>query len=219
MTETQVIFYGIATRYVYDALEVAERARLEVRAFVHNLADVPPPTDLDPVVRPEEMGDELKRLPVVFPLITPGYRKKLEASASAKGLINFGSLIDPSAILPKRLTYAEGLHINAGVIIGSNCRLGRQVLINRGASLGHDLCAEDYVSFGPSCILCGSCTIGAGAFIGAGAVITPKIRVGRNAVVGAGAVVPRNVPSNTIVAGNPARVIREQIAGYNEVGV
>jgi len=46
-------------------------------------------------------------------------------------------------------------------------------------------------------------------WIGGGVILLPDVRIGRNAVVGAGAVVPRNVPANTIVAGNPARVIRE----------
>ena len=52
-------------------------------------------------------------------------------------------------------------------------------------------------------------TIKDGAWIGAGATILPGITVGENAVVGAGAVVTKDVPANTIVAGNPARVLRE----------
>jgi maltose O-acetyltransferase len=46
-------------------------------------------------------------------------------------------------------------------------------------------------------------------WLGGGAILLPGVRIGRNAVVGAGAVVTRNVPANTVVAGNPARVIRE----------
>ncbi|MGD8245249.1 MAG: sugar O-acetyltransferase [Anaerolineae bacterium] len=46
-------------------------------------------------------------------------------------------------------------------------------------------------------------------WIGGGAILLPGVTIGRNAVVGAGAVVPRDVPANTVVAGNPARVIRE----------
>jgi maltose O-acetyltransferase len=46
-------------------------------------------------------------------------------------------------------------------------------------------------------------------WIGGGAILLPGVRIGRNAVVGAGAVGPRSVPANTVVAGNPARVIRE----------
>ncbi len=46
-------------------------------------------------------------------------------------------------------------------------------------------------------------------WIGGGAILLPGVRIGRNAVVGAGAVVTRSVPANTVVAGNPARAIRE----------
>lgn len=55
----------------------------------------------------------------------------------------------------------------------------------------------------------GSVILGAGCWIGVGAVILPGVRVGRNAVVGANAVVTRNVPDCTIAVGVPARVIRE----------
>ncbi len=48
-----------------------------------------------------------------------------------------------------------------------------------------------------------------GASIGSGSTILSKITIGENAIVGAGSVVTKDVPANTIVAGNPARVLRK----------
>jgi acetyltransferase-like isoleucine patch superfamily enzyme len=48
-----------------------------------------------------------------------------------------------------------------------------------------------------------------GASIGSGATILANLCVGENAIVGAGAVVTKDVPPNTIVAGNPAKVFRQ----------
>jgi acetyltransferase-like isoleucine patch superfamily enzyme len=48
-----------------------------------------------------------------------------------------------------------------------------------------------------------------GASIGSGATILANVTIGENALVGAGSVVIRDVPANTIVAGNPARVLRK----------
>lgn len=50
--------------------------------------------------------------------------------------------------------------------------------------------------------------VGRGASIGSGAVILCGLRIGEGALVGAGSVVTRDVPPHTIVAGNPARVLR-----------
>lgn len=47
-----------------------------------------------------------------------------------------------------------------------------------------------------------------GASIGSGSTILSNLEIGENAIVGAGSVVTRNVPANTIVAGNPAKVLR-----------
>lgn len=59
----------------------------------------------------------------------------------------------------------------------------------------------------------GKTLVRAGASIGANAVLLPGITIGRGAMVGAGAVVTRSVPPNAIVAGNPARII-----GYVQSG-
>ena len=47
-----------------------------------------------------------------------------------------------------------------------------------------------------------------GASVGSGATILSKVTVGENALVGAGSVVTKDVPANSVVAGNPARVLR-----------
>ena len=52
-------------------------------------------------------------------------------------------------------------------------------------------------------------SIADGVWIGGGALILPGVSIGENAVVGAGAVVTRDVAPNTVVVGNPARVVRE----------
>jgi maltose O-acetyltransferase len=51
-------------------------------------------------------------------------------------------------------------------------------------------------------------TIGDNAWLGGGAIVLAGVSVGENAIVGAGAVVTKDVPRNTIVVGNPARVVR-----------
>jgi maltose O-acetyltransferase len=51
-------------------------------------------------------------------------------------------------------------------------------------------------------------TIGADVWIGGGAIICPGITIGNRCVIGAGSVVTKDVPEDTVVAGNPCRIIR-----------
>ncbi len=53
--------------------------------------------------------------------------------------------------------------------------------------------------------------IGKNCFIGGQSLILPGVEIGDNCVVGAGSVVTKNVPANSIVAGNPARILRSGI--------
>ncbi|MCK5725453.1 MAG: acyltransferase [Thiotrichaceae bacterium] len=53
--------------------------------------------------------------------------------------------------------------------------------------------------------------IGKNCFIGAGAIILPNVTIGDEVIVGAGSVVTKDIPSNSAVGGNPAKIIRSNI--------
>ena len=81
--------------------------------------------------------------------------------------------------------------------------IGSDVLITHATILAHD---ASPVVFGKN-TRAGRVRILDRCFIGAGAVVLPGVTIGPNAIVGANTVVSRDVPPNTIVAGNPAKVI------------
>jgi acetyltransferase-like isoleucine patch superfamily enzyme len=59
-------------------------------------------------------------------------------------------------------------------------------------------------------------TVGSDTWVGGGAIILPGVSIGNNCVVGAGSVVTKDVAPYTVVAGNPARVVRRLDAGGGE---
>ena len=98
-------------------------------------------------------------------------------------------------------------HINAwrNVRIGNNVLIADRVFISDSS---HDFDPAMPVRLqGDSFI--GSVELKEGCWIGIGAVILPGVTIGRNAVVGSNAVVTKSVPDYTVVAGIPARVIRQ----------
>jgi acetyltransferase-like isoleucine patch superfamily enzyme len=94
-----------------------------------------------------------------------------------------------------RFTYLDG---RAGVEIGDNVNISHYTLVQ---TLTHDPQSPDFV-----CLI-KPVVIESDSWVGARVVILPGVRIGRGAVVGAGSVVTKNVPSYSIVAGNPARII------------
>ncbi|HEY4155058.1 MAG TPA: acyltransferase [Puia sp.] len=87
----------------------------------------------------------------------------------------------------------------AGITIGSNVKCGANTLITDS-----DWHPEDPRSGRPSPIF-----IGDNVWLGVNCVVLKGVRIGDNAVIGANSVVSRDIPPNSVAAGNPCKVIRE----------
>jgi acetyltransferase-like isoleucine patch superfamily enzyme len=89
------------------------------------------------------------------------------------------------------------------------CRLGDHVSITSGVRfVSHDGGVWVFRHLFPDLDVFGPITVGNNVFIGINAVIMPGVTIGDNVVIGSGAVVTRDIPSNSVAAGVPARVVR-----------
>ncbi len=148
------------------------------------------------------------------------------------------AIIETDSIGPGTRIWAFA-HILPGATIGSDCnicdhtfiendvRIGDRVTVKCGVQLWDGLILDDDVFVGPNVAFTNdpfprsrqrparyaTTRVRQGASIGANATILPGIEIGERAMVAAGAVVTKNVPADTIVVGNPAR-----ISGYVGTG-
>ena len=115
---------------------------------------------------------------------------------------------DISTCIKHGLTVGEKVFINYGcyidsdfcwlITIGNNVTLAPRVHI-----LAHDASTKRKLGY----TKIGKVTIGDNAFIGADTIILPGVTIGNKVVIGAGSVVTKDIPTNSVAVGNPAKVI------------
>lgn len=122
-------------------------------------------------------------------------------------------------------TIGSFVEVQKNAVIGKNCKISSHSFICEGVTIEDNVFVGHNVTFTNDLyprattsqgVLqtdadwnCSPTLVKKGASIGSGATLLCGITIGENAIVGAGSVVIKDVPSNTIVAGNPAKILRE----------
>lgn len=132
-------------------------------------------------------------------------------------MTNINARIEPGAFIREHAVIKDNAVIMMGAIINIGAVVGEGTMIDMGAVLGGRATTGKNVHVGAGAVLAGviepanatPVVIEDNVLIGANAVILEGVRVGANAVVAAGAVVTEDVPAGSVVAGVPAKIIKQ----------
>ena len=132
--------------------------------------------------------------------IEPGALIREQVEIGANAVIMMGAVINIGAVV------GEGTMIDMGAVLGGRATVGKNCHIGAGAVLAGVI---EPASAKPV-------VIEDGVLVGANAVVIEGVHVDKNAVVAAGAVVIEDVPENAVVAGCPAKVIKQKDEGTTQ---
>ena len=134
-----------------------------------------------------------------------------------KDLTNTNARIEPGAFIREQTVIEDGAVVMMGATINIGSVVGEGTMVDMNATLGGRATTGKNVHVGAGSVLAGvieppsasPVVIEDNVLIGANAVILEGVRVGEGAIVAAGAIVTQDVPAGAVVAGTPAKVIKQ----------
>lgn len=136
-------------------------------------------------------------------------RKNLFSKIIKKGFETL-NIISNSSVTAKNIKFGSGNFLSHNVVINPDVFIGDNNIINTGAIIEHGSRIGSHTHIAPGSVLGGNVGIGDLSHIGLGARVIEGINIGKNCLIGAGAVIIKDVPDNSVVVGNPGRIIRKR---------
>lgn len=130
---------------------------------------------------------------------------------------NINARIEPGAYIREMVSIGDNAVIMMGAVVNIGVEIGEGSMIDMGAVLGGRVKVGKMCHIGAGVVLAGvieppsaqPVVVGDDALIGANSVVLEGVQIGEGAVVAAGSVVTEDVPPFSVVAGTPARVIKQ----------
>lgn len=118
---------------------------------------------------------------------------------------SLATLIHPTTVIPDDAKIGQGVVVNLGNFISSNVEIEDNVFLQQYVVIGHDSSVKRHSLVSAFVAIAGNCYIGESTYIGMHVPIKENITIGDNVIVGMGSCVLRDIQSDVIALGNPAR--------------
>mgnify|MGYP005811906287 CR=1 FL=1 len=193
----------------YVIIDILLNAGRMVTAYCDSNEKEKNPYHLNYLGSENEVIEELRKFDYFIGVGHNGIRRKVYQQLMSE-LGNPINAIHPSAVISASVEMKHGIMISANATINPLVTLGTGVICNTSSSIDHECVIGDFAHIAPGAVLCGNVMVGAGTFVGANSVIKQGVRIGQNVTIGAGTVVIRDIPDNTMVVGNPQRILHKE---------
>ncbi len=122
------------------------------------------------------------------------------------------SLVDPTVFVSRTATIGPGCVIYPNCFVGLRARIGGRVFSLSGCIINHDVVIEERCVLASAVTLAGHVHVEVDCYLGQSCTVRQYTRIGRGSLVGMGAVVVKDVEPGTVVAGCPARRLKDREA-------
>jgi sugar O-acyltransferase (sialic acid O-acetyltransferase NeuD family) len=119
--------------------------------------------------------------------------------------------IASTAFVAKSAHLGVGCVVCPGSVVMAEAQIGGNVIINTLSSIDHDCRVGDHTQITVGVTIPGHVKVGSQCYFGVKSATFPGVCIGDHVVIRGGSLVIRDVPGNTVVGGNPARIIRSSI--------
>lgn len=136
----------------------------------------------------------------------PRIRNQVYEKAKIMGF-QFPNIVHPRAIIADNVVLGDGNLIAAQSVLNPEAVIGSLCIVNTAAVIEHEVVIGNGVHIAPNATVLGMAQIGDNTFVGAGSVILQGVKVGKNCTVGAGCIVLEDIADDTVIVGNPGRIL------------
>lgn len=136
------------------------------------------------------------------------FKKKIIDSTGVT-LDKFETIIHPTASVSRTAKLGNGVVVFQNATITTNVEVGNHVIILPNSIVSHDSIVGDYCCITGGVAISGMVKIGEFCYVGTGSSIRNGVTVGKNSLIGMGSVVTKDIESDSVVYGAPAKFIRK----------
>ena len=137
------------------------------------------------------------------------WKKAALISKTRVSLDRFETIVHPTASVSHMAMLGKGIVVLQHATIANQARIGHHVIILPNSVISHDVVIGDYTCITGGVCISGLVTIGRDCYLGTSSSIIGGATIGNGCLIGMGAVIRHDVPENSVMVGNPAKLLRK----------